>query len=104
MTSEQNRVSSALNDDSTKQGNKLSASSKKTDKVIESYKSPYYRYLVLGILTAVYVSNFVDRQVINVLAQYIIDDLQISDGQFGMLSGLAFAFIYTTLSLSLIHI
>ena len=99
MTSEQNRVSSALNDDSTMQGNKLSASSKKTDKVIESYKSPYYRYLVLGILTAVYVSNFVDRQVINVLAQYIIDDLQISDGQFGMLSGLAFAFIYTTLSI-----
>ena len=99
MTSEQNRVSSALNDDSTMQGNKLSASPKKTDKVIESYKSPYYRYLVLGILTTVYVSNFVDRQVINVLAQYIIDDLQISDGQFGMLSGLAFAFIYTTLSI-----
>ena len=35
---------------------------------------------------------------INVLAQPIIDDLNISDGQFGMLSGLAFAFIYTTLA------
>ena len=99
MTSELNKVSSASKDDSTIQGSKLSASPEKTDKVIESYKSPYYRYLVLGILTAVYVSNFVDRQVINVLAQYIIDDLQISDGQFGMLSGLAFAFIYTTLSI-----
>ena len=43
-----------------------------TSKIIESYKNPRYRYLVLGILTTVYVSNFVDRQVINVLAQYII--------------------------------
>ena len=99
MISELNKVSSTRKDDSTVLGSKLSASPEKTDKVIESYKRPYYRYLVLGILTAVYVSNFVDRQVINVLAQYIIDDLQISDGQFGMLSGLAFAFIYTTLSI-----
>ena len=65
----------------------------------KAYQNPYYRYLVLGILTAAYVSNFVDRQVINVLAQFIIDDLQISDGQFGMLSGLAFALIYTTLGI-----
>ncbi len=65
----------------------------------KAYQNPYYRYLVLGILTAAYVSNFVDRQVINVLAQYIIDDLEISDGQFGMLSGLAFACIYTTLGI-----
>ena len=73
--------------------------SEKKAEIIESYKSPYYRYLVLGILTTVYISNFVDRQVINVLAEYIIADLNISDGQFGMLSGLAFAFIYTTLSI-----
>ena len=49
--------------------------SKKTSEIVESYKNPYYRYLVLGILTTVYISNFVDRQVINVLAQYIIQDL-----------------------------
>ncbi|MCH8175150.1 MAG: MFS transporter [Proteobacteria bacterium] len=67
--------------------------------IIQAYKNPHYRYLVLGILTAVYVSNFVDRQVINVLASYIIEDLDISDGQFGMLSGLAFALIYTTLGI-----
>jgi MFS family permease len=67
--------------------------------IIEAYKNPYYRYLVLGILTTVYVSNLVDRQVINILASYIIEDLQISDGQFGMLSGLAFALIYTTLGI-----
>ena len=67
--------------------------------IIEAYRKPWYRYFVLGLLTVVYVSNFVDRQVINVLAEYIIEDLQLSDGQFGMLSGLAFAFIYTTLGI-----
>ena len=36
--------------------------------VVKAYQNPYYRYLVLGILTTAYVSNFVDRQVINVLA------------------------------------
>ncbi len=67
--------------------------------VIEAYQRPWYRHLVLGLLTVVYVSNFVDRQVINILADYIIEDLQLSDGQFGMLSGLAFACIYTTLGI-----
>ncbi|MDA1371037.1 MAG: MFS transporter [Proteobacteria bacterium] len=76
-----------------------SASAADTAAIVAAYKNPYYRYLVLGILTTVYVSNFVDRQVINVLAQYIIEDLEISDGQFGMLSGLAFAAIYTTLGI-----
>jgi MFS family permease len=70
-----------------------------TAAIIKAYQKPGYRYLVLAILTIVYVTNFVDRQVINVLAQYIIEDLSISDGQFGMLSGLAFAAIYTTLGI-----
>ena len=66
---------------------------------VEAYRKPSYRYFVLGLLTVVYVFNFIDRQVINVLAAYIIEDLQLSDGQFGMLSGLAFAAIYTTLGI-----
>ncbi|MDF1766130.1 MAG: MFS transporter [Gammaproteobacteria bacterium] len=68
-------------------------------KTVAAYANPTYRYLVLGILTVVYISNFVDRQVINVLAAYIIEDLQLTDGQFGMLSGLAFAVIYTVLGI-----
>ena len=59
------------------------------ENTIAAYSKPFYRYLVLGILTTVYISNFVDRQVINVLAAYIIEDLQLSDGQFGALSGLS---------------
>lgn len=67
--------------------------------IAKAYQNPAYRYLVLGVLTLVYIFNFVDRQVINVLAEPIINDLQISDGQFGMLSGLAFAAIYTTVGI-----
>lgn len=83
--------SEATSDENTATGNDA-----KQAAIVKAYQNPYYRYLVLGILTTVYVSNFVDRQVINVLAQFIIDDLEISDGQFGMLSGLAFALIYST--------
>lgn len=90
-------MSAELGDES--QASSSSTSSEKDSAIVDAYKNPYYRYLVLGILTVVYVSNFVDRQIINVLAQYIIEDLEISDGQFGMLSGLAFAFIYTTLAI-----
>ena len=88
-------------DNSSENTSEDSASNLSPEKIAaaKAYQNPYYRYLVLGILTAAYVSNFVDRQVINVLAQFIIDDLQISDGQFGMLSGLAFALIYTTLGI-----
>ena len=43
------------------------------ENTIAAYSKPFYRYLVLGILTTVYISNFVDRQVINVLAAYIIE-------------------------------
>lgn len=71
----------------------------KIAKARAAYQNPAYRNLVLGILTVVYISNFVDRQVINVLASFIIEDLDLTDGQFGMLSGLAFALIYTTLGI-----
>ena len=70
----------------------------------KAYSKPSYRYLVLGVLTLVYVSNFVDRQVINVLAKFIIEDLGLTDGQFGMLSGLAFALIYTCLGIPIARV
>ena len=85
-----------LKSDATSDENTATGNDAKQAAIVKAYQNPYYRYLVLGILTIVYVSNFVDRQVINVLAQFIIEDLEISDGQFGMLSGLAFALIYST--------
>jgi len=66
----------------------------KSEDAINAYQSTRYRYLVLGMLTLVYVLSFVDRQIVNILGEYIIKDLELSDAQFGALSGIAFAAIY----------
>ena len=57
--------------------------------------SPGYVRYAIGLLTVVYIFNFLDRQVLNILAEDIKLDLKITDGQFGLLAGAAFAFIYT---------
>jgi predicted MFS family arabinose efflux permease len=49
---------------------------------------------VLGMLCFVYVLNFLDRQLLSILAKPIQDSLQISDGQLGLISGLYFAMFY----------
>lgn len=50
--------------------------------------------LVLGMLCFVYVLNFLDRQLISILAKPIQDALHISDSQLGRLTGLYFALFY----------
>lgn len=57
--------------------------------------------LVLAMLLLVYVFNFVDRQILAILAGSIQRDLELSDGQMGMLGGLAFAVLYSTLGVPL---
>ena len=56
-----------------------------------------YALLVLALLCLVYVLNFLDRQLLSILAKPIQDDLGISDGQLGRLGGLYFAFFYCVL-------
>lgn len=53
-----------------------------------------HRGIVLGILTFVYVLNFLDRQLLGILAKPIQDSLHITDGQLGLLGGLYFALFY----------
>ena len=53
-----------------------------------------YAWLVLGLLTLIYISSFVDRQIIAVLAPQIQDQLSLSNFQVGILYGTAFSFIY----------
>jgi MFS family permease len=65
----------------------------------DAYSRPGYRNFVLGLLTVVYVFNFLDRQIVNILGDAIVRDLGLSDTQFGMLSGIAFAAIYATLGM-----
>jgi MFS family permease len=54
-----------------------------------------YRYLVVFVLMVVYTLNFLDRQIVSILAEPIRKDLNLSDTQLGMLSGIFFAIFYT---------
>lgn len=62
-----------------------------------------YTHYVLGILTVVYVSNFIDRQIFAILAQSIKTDLELSDLEIGALSGMAFGIFYATWAFPLAH-
>jgi len=56
---------------------------------------------VLGMLLVVYVFNFLDRQILSILAAPIQADLGLSDTQMGLLGGIAFALLYSTLAVPL---
>jgi sugar phosphate permease len=55
-------------------------------------KSPN-RNLVLTFLLLAYILNFLDRQILGILAQPIKADLNLTDAQFGAIGGLAFALL-----------
>jgi MFS transporter, Spinster family, sphingosine-1-phosphate transporter len=61
--------------------------------------SPRYRAYVLGMLVVVYVFNFLDRQIVTILAEPIKNDLGLNDTQIGLMTGLAFAIFYTVLGI-----
>lgn len=54
---------------------------------------------MLWVLLAVYILNFLDRQIVNILAEPIARDLSLSDADIGLLTGLAFALFYTFLGI-----
>ena len=62
--------------------------------------SRYARY-VLGVLVVVYIFNFIDRQILSILAEDIKADLGISDAQIGFLYGTAFAVFYAVFGIPL---
>ena len=53
----------------------------------------------LAILCFVYVLNFLDRQLLSILAKPIQDELGVTDGQLGLISGLYFALFYCLLAI-----
>lgn len=55
--------------------------------------------LVLAVLLIVYIFNFLDRQIVNILAEPIRRDLGLSDTQIGLMTGIAFAAFYTCLGI-----
>ena len=60
-----------------------------------------YRGVVLAMLLLVYTFNFVDRQILGILAPAIKAELGLTDTQLGALGGLAFALLYSTLAIPL---
>ncbi len=56
-------------------------------------------WLALGVLCFVYVLNFLDRQLLSILAKPIQDSLHVTDGQLGMIGGLYFALFYCFISI-----
>ena len=57
--------------------------------------SKQYRNFVLILLTIVYGFNFIDRQIMGILAPFIQKDLGLTNTELGLLIGLAFAVFYT---------
>lgn len=56
----------------------------------------WYPSYALTILFIVYVFNFIDRSILNILAQSVKEDLGLYDWQIGLMGGIAFALFYTT--------
>jgi MFS family permease len=60
--------------------------------------------MVLSLLLVAYIFNFLDRQILGILAQPIKADLNLSDTEFGAIGGLAFALLYSVLGIPLAYL
>ena len=58
-----------------------------------------YRNFVLFLLTLVYGFNFIDRQIVGILAPFIQKDLGLTNTEMGLLTGLLFAALYTVVAI-----
>ena len=72
-----------------------------TDMAAAAPVRPGYRYYVLAVLVLIYTLNFLDRQIIGILAAPLKQHFELSDAQFGLLGGIAFASVYSTLAIPL---
>jgi MFS family permease len=65
------------------------------------YPNPKYSWYVVIVLFLAYTSSFVDRIIMSLLVEPIKRDLALSDTQFSLLHGFAFAIFYTLMGLPL---
>ncbi|MEM7078813.1 MAG: MFS transporter [Pseudomonadota bacterium] len=61
----------------------------------------WYAHYVLFVLVIVYIFNFIDRNILSILAEEIKADLAISDAQMGFLYGTVFAVFYAVFGIPL---
>jgi MFS family permease len=64
-------------------------------------KVPAYSWYALSVLVLIYVLNFVDRQILSILANDIKADLGVDDAYLGFLYGTAFAIFYALFGIPL---
>ena len=57
--------------------------------------------VVLSLLLLAYIFNFLDRQILGILAGPIIAELKLTDAEFGAIGGIAFALLYSVLGVPL---
>jgi MFS family permease len=71
---------------------------------IRTSPPPRSAALVLTILLIAYIFNFLDRQVLGILAQPIQAELHLSNAEYGAVGGTAFALLYATLGIPLAYL
>lgn len=79
----------------------ISAPSSERRDTAAAWPKPAYAWYVVGVLLLAYVFSFIDRMILSLLVGPIRRDLQISDTEFSLLAGFAFAVFYTLLGLPL---
>jgi len=67
----------------------------------ENASIPAYSWYALSVLVLVYVLNFIDRQILSILANDIKADLGVDDAYLGFLYGTAFAIFYALFGIPL---
>jgi len=72
-----------------------------TDQSAGAGRSPR---VLLSLLLLAYIFNFLDRQILGILAEPIKADLHLTDTEFGAVGGLAFAILYSVLGLPLAYL
>ncbi|MCJ9428290.1 spinster family MFS transporter [Kordiimonas marina] len=63
------------------------------------YPRPAYAWYMVFLLLIIYTFSFIDRQILGLLGPSIKADFKISDTEFGVLTGYAFAIFYTVFGL-----
>ena len=56
-------------------------------------------YSILGFLTVLNILNFIDRQLLTSFSNFIVPELELTNTQYGILSGLAFIVFYSVMGI-----
>ena len=68
---------------------------------IVGWPSPFIGWAWVSVLLLAYTSSFIDRQILSLLVDPIKADLGLSDTQFSLIGGMAFAIFYSTVGMPL---